>query len=76
MLATCPKCGGQVPSSCVSCIHCGRLAEKCPECKGSGKCSHCGGGPAISSLPCPECRNSGQCQACHGNRVTWPAATS
>ena len=73
-LVTCPACRGRTPSSAVACMHCGHLAERCPDCAGSGVCPACNSEEIAGLLPCVKCQGTGRCPACNGNRVRWPTA--
>jgi hypothetical protein len=71
-LTVCPACRGRIPTSAVACIHCGRLAQRCTTCNGTGVCDHCGGVAVTGFPPCPHCGDRGKCPTCQGNKVVWP----
>jgi hypothetical protein len=70
-LIACPNCRRRIPSSAVSCVHCGALAPACPVCSGSGECPECAGAyPAV--VGCDRCAASGRCPDCQGQKRHWP----
>ncbi len=74
-IIACPTCGGRMPASAITCVHCGALAPVCRKCSGSGVCPRCKNVyPKVAG--CSRCKQTGRCPECEGRQRSWPGAKS
>jgi len=72
--ATAPAGEDQATLPCAHCGGTGRVAPSCPKCKGTGRCSACGGKGMVPSqlkgtkgnIRCVPCKGTGKCRECSG----------